>query len=189
VDAPELGHTGSVIRGLALVPLALLAGCSSTGPTPELTPTPEPAATATVTVTAPTKPSPAAPDSPVKIGRSITTRYAKITVLEYDRNVYANGERIQTVLVRSCVTAVPEGEPGVAFSWSPWTLIDDDDGSYSASSSRYDLSDPEYPDDPEDYRQVGECVKGVIQFETYGKKITTIRYRSGFGDAARWAVG
>jgi hypothetical protein len=76
---------------------------------------------------------------------------------------------------------VPDGEPGLAFSWSPWTLIDDDDGSYSGTSSRYDLSEPEYPDGPDDYRQVGECVKGVIQFETYGKKITTIRYRNDFG--------
>lgn len=168
-----------------------LVGCSAS-------PQPEPAVTVTVTAPAPapapapsTAPAAAAPsDAPLAPGKLLTTNQTTITVLKYDSSVrVGDGSRIQTVLVKSCVTALGDDNPdGIGFSWSPWTLVDPDSGRREPASDRWDHLGASYPDDGSDLHQPGECVKGVIQFDPSKTRAKYARYSNGDGDVAMWRL-
>lgn len=184
--------------------IVVLAGCGQAGPSTPSSPaqdsaaTPVPGPTVTVTAAPPTPSETPSEQSTVegrgadggqlKLGQTFKSPYVAITVLDYDGSVKVYDDTIQTVLIKSCVTKIPEGEAGVSFSWSPWELVDHDSGRYEPASSRVTDLGPAYPDD-EDQLKLGDCVKGLIQWpDAKDAKIELVRYRNDAGETAEWKV-
>ena len=128
------------------------------------------------------------------------TSAAKITVFRYrDASVYVpnqeqelakEGNRSVGLEVRVCITKAPRGQEGKSYvSWAPWSLGDDQGGSYEAFGSYSDDAtvQPLYP--LEKITPVGTCRRGWVVFEIPRKaQPDFVEYNSGFGDVLKWPI-
>jgi hypothetical protein len=99
-------------------------------------------------------------------------------------------KRSVAIEVRVCITEAPPGkdnETGV--SWQPWSLGDDQGGSYEAWISYSDdvTVQPPYPDDK--ITPVGECRRGWVPFEVPRNwKPDHVEYNNGTGNTLKWPI-
>lgn len=181
-----------IITVAAALGLAVLAGCSQQQ-TPQATPTvtvTAPAPTVTVTVTAAPEPAEQSTSpNKLKIGKTWENGIVSVTVENVERvtKTSMEDETFGGALIKICVTGLPDGSEALSFQWDPWYLIGPDSEQYSPTSWR-DIKMPDYPDDPDQGFEVGECAKGWIIFESGGEKISTVAYRPGSGESATWAL-
>lgn len=192
---------------MKLAPIAaavlLLAGCGGQATSAPTTPsTSTPATTTPTTPTAATSsslpplvlttptPTPKPTATALPLGATARIPNVDLTVSEY-KGVYkvaVGSKSMQAVLVKSCVTKVPIGEQGILFSRSPWRLIGPDSEQYPRSSTAYqDSKSPKYPFSDDKLYQVGECVKGWIEFDT-SEPVVQVGYANSRGDSATWAL-
>lgn len=169
----------------------VLTACAAESTTTEPNPT-----TAAETTTATTSPAPAA-DGPLALGGEFPTTgeggvVARTTVLSVTQNAAPDAPRPPSgghwvgADVRFCLDSATQP---VAVSWSPWTAVDAEYGTYPPSSLTYPaFPRPLYPvgDGPV---AVGDCVRGNVLFPVPdGVTIARIKYAPAAGTAAAWAA-
>ncbi len=83
--------------------------------------------------------------------RSFTTTFSSITPLEVKKasspySQLPSDQQWWAVKAKSCVKKLEEGQDGVSFSWSPWSITGKDGGTYPASDSTWsDFPAPSTP--------------------------------------------
>lgn len=117
------------------------------------------------------------------------TGIVSVTVQKFERNTSTEleDEEVAGILVKTCVTGLPDGSELLGFSWEPWGLVGPDSERYPPANWQT-IKKPEYPDDDEVGYALGECAKGWILFDTSGAEIAEVTYRNGHGDRATWKV-
>lgn len=181
-----------VISASALV--IMLVGCTpqqapQAAPTVTVT---APAPTVTVTVTETAAPEPAKEsESPndLKVGETWENGIVSVTVEKIERvtKTSVDDEILGGVLIKTCIVGLPDGSEALSLNWDPWYLVGPDSEQYSPTSYR-DIKMPDYPDDPEQGFEIGECAKGWIVFESGGKKVEAASYRPDSGERATWTI-
>lgn len=167
----------------ALVAAVALGACSS--PAPASAPAPSSPTSAAVTPdTTPAAATPTAdPNVGLRVGATATLRDgATVQVLEVRPTMrargVASGMRWFAVMARTCVPSAS------TLSWSPWSALDADGGTYPASSETYgDWPRPLYPFAGEP--MAAGCRKGWILFPVpSGAKVSEVAYSVDPGDGS-----
>lgn len=194
--------------GVALCAATALmtSACSSGGPSAEDSTSRPGGSSSTTSSTASGSPSSksspvATTDAPANsldlpLRRSFTTAFSSITPLEVKMasspySQLPSDQQWWAVKAKSCVKKLEEGQDGVSFSWSPWSITGKDGGTYPASDSTWsDFPRPEYPFGGDRSYLVGQCVQGWIMFALDAStKPATIDYGNPAGEVASWRVG
>ncbi|WP_214058999.1 hypothetical protein [Nocardioides aquaticus] len=150
----------------------------------------DPAPTATVTTTVTASPGDAS-ESPqhsmvAKLGDVQPTEWGDVAVLEFNPQVTSDPAAQRSVdqprwagaLARTCVNEDWDGEP-IMLSWGPWSLTDQDDGTYleTGISGGVSYPQPAYPQLGDRTTRPGSCSQGWIVFSAApGATIAEVAY-------------